>query len=94
MAFNNYLTYATVTTNNFADCNIAWHFGSIGMMLYNESTTLTVQVSFDGVNLHGDLNPALFAGAVYDGRCESQLWLRLAPSTSGSAVVRVECWGG
>lgn len=60
--------------------------------LLNKSSTITVEYSLDGINLHGELVPNTpSAGIVFDNRACSAVWFRVS---SSSAQVRVEAWAG
>ena len=65
-------------------------FISQGISMLNLDSTDTIEYSFDGTNLHGDLVPGTGStGVVFDDRYESKIWFR----TSGvTADVRVEAW--
>jgi hypothetical protein len=88
----NYFTKTTVTTGDFADCKLEWDFVSAALSAINEgSAGNVIEYSFDGVNVHGDLDPAKpTAGMIWDARHHSKIYLRL--STGASAVVRIEAW--
>jgi hypothetical protein len=50
-----------------------------------------IEYSFDGTNIHGDLNPNdSSSGLVFDGRVESKVWFR---ALDGYGTCRVEAWG-
>lgn len=82
----------TITSTNFADSrnpNCVIRFDTSGLMLYNETDTAIVEVSFDGVNVHDELNPAFGSqGMVYDNRSVSVIWFRLKTGTSATIAVR------
>jgi len=49
-----------------------------------------IQYSFDGLRLHGDMNPNDSSiGLAFDGRCECKVWFR---ALDGYGIVRVEAW--
>jgi hypothetical protein len=67
----------------------AFPFNSQGFTLLNRGM-FTIQYSFDGVNLHGDLNPAdASRGLAFDARNECKVFFR---AVDGYGVVRVESW--
>lgn len=71
---------------------VSFNFLSDGLSLLNRDATATLEYSFDGYNLHGDLIPSTSAaGVVFDNRIESRIWLR---GQNGLGTVRVEAWGG
>lgn len=62
-----------------------------GFSLMNETTTTSVDVSFNGFDIHDQLNSALSTGFVqYDNRVVSKIWFKIA---SGSATITVRAWG-
>jgi len=64
-------------------------FNSQGFTLLNRGL-FTIQYSFDGVRLHGDLNPNdASQGLAFDARSEDAIWFR---AIDGYGVVRVESW--
>jgi hypothetical protein len=63
----------------------------VSFSLLNEGDT-TVEYSFDGINLHGDLTPSTpSAGIVFDNRKVGAVWFR---SAGTGQVIRVEAWSG
>lgn len=68
-------------------------YGSNTMMLLNENTTGVVEYSFDGVNLHGELDPTLpTRGMTFDNRPVSRIWFRVKSGSSGPIRVRIDAW--
>lgn len=88
----NYFERVTVDTDNFADCALSWDFISAGIALLNEGTTGNIiQYSFDGITVHGDLNPGTSsAGVIFDNRHQSKVYFRIG--SGSSADVRFEAW--
>ncbi len=88
----NFFDRLTITSGNFEDNMVQWDFISAGILLLNEGTTGNIiQYSFDGVSVHGDLDPDLAsAGIAFDNRHQDRIYFRL--STGTSANVRVESW--
>lgn len=88
----NFFDRVTVCTDDFADCRVSWNFISAGIALLNEGTSGNiVQYSFNGTDIHGDLNPDLAsAGIIFDSRHQDKIYFRLASGTS--ANIRVESW--
>lgn len=84
------VTSATFTTE--ADTVINFRHQR-GLSLWNMSGSTTVEYSFNGTTIHGELvGGTAYAGFVWENRVVSQIWLRI---TSGvSANVRVEAWAG
>lgn len=71
---------------------IRFGFMAQAFSFLNRNTT-TVQYSFDGETIHGDLNPDdASQGLVFDTRAESRVWFKSADD--GYGTVRVEAWGG
>lgn len=65
-------------------------FNSQGFTFLNRGLH-TVQYSFDGVRIHGDLNPNdASQGLAFDARSECKVFFR---GIDGYASVRVEAWG-
>jgi hypothetical protein len=95
MSKYNFFERVTVSSVWFEDVELSWGFNSAGIALLNENTTSgrIIEYSFDGVNVHGTLDPDLpSAGIVFDNRHECKIWLRLS-SNGTSCIVRVEVWG-
>lgn len=66
-------------------------FMAVGISLLNRGAQ-KVEYSFDGTNVHGDLDPAdESVDRTFTHRLESKLWLRAA---DGYSSIRVEAWGG
>ena len=86
----NYYQVVTVDSTTFPETpQVAFGFNSQGIILLNRGTG-TVEYSFDGVNVHGDLNPAdATVGVAFDDRVESKVFFRAA---STPQTVRVEAW--
>ena len=90
----NYFNRINITTNNFVDAVASFDFITAGISLINEGTQANniIEYSFNGADLHGDLNPNLpSAGLVFDNRHEDKVWFRLKASNVAS-IVRVEAW--
>ena len=87
----NYFKIITVNTSSFpVDPQVSFAFNSQGIILYNRGTSV-VEYSFDGVNVHGDLDPTdSTAGISFDHRVECKIFFRTA---GASQTVRVEAWG-
>lgn len=86
----NYYQVIDVTTANFpVDPQVSFGFNSTGMVLYNRGSDV-VEYSFDGINLHGDLDPNdATAGLAFDNRSECKIFFRAAVTPQS---VRVEAW--
>jgi len=86
----------SVTTDSFNDMEIAWTFTANHILLSMEGAVSgdTIEYSFDGVTLHGDMKGRTSSEAIsYDNRLRSKIWLRRnASSPSASIIVRVEAW--
>lgn len=71
-------------------------FVTQGLSFINEgtSTSNSVEYSFDGINVHGDLVPTTPSqGLVFDVRVISLIWFRLKQGSTGPVTIRVEAWG-
>jgi hypothetical protein len=71
-------------------------FPTQGVMFLNlgSGATSVIEYSFDGNNLHGELNPAnASAGKAFDNRVVSKIWFRIQSGSSGPVSVAVEAWG-
>lgn len=67
-----------------------FNFISQGISLLNRGSKI-IEYSFDGTNLHGDLDPSDDSiGFTFDGRQESVVYFR---GKDGYGDVRVEAWG-
>lgn len=88
----NYFEVITVGSSSFpATPQVNFEFLSQGFALLNRGSN-TIEYSFDGTNVHGDLNPSdASAGMTFDHRVESKIWFRYS---GGTSTVRVEAWGG
>lgn len=73
--------------------DVSFGFSNPSFSLINESTN-TIEYSFDGVNVHGDMIPSSpSASMVFNNRGYSTIWFR-APFTSGSDSLRIEACEG
>lgn len=86
----NYYEVITVDSTSFPETpRVSSGFNSRGIILLNRGTA-TVEYSFDGADVHGDLNPAdSTVGVAFDDRVESKVFFRAA---STPQTVRVEAW--
>jgi len=86
----NYFDVVSVADTNFpAEPQVNFGFNSQGFILLNRGSA-TVEYSFDGENVHGDLNPTdATVGVAFDGRVECKIFFRAA---STPQTVRVEAW--
>ncbi len=87
----NYFQNITVDVADFpATPQSDFNFVSIGFSFLNTGAN-TIQYSFNGVDVHGDLNPAnLSKQQIFESRLECKVWFRYV---GGSSTVRVESWG-
>ncbi len=88
----NQFNLVTVTATAFAaDSNIKINFrGQKHFSLVNYGSA-TVQYSFDGEEVHGDLrNGTNTAALTFQNRAISEIWFRLL--AGGSVEVRFEAW--
>ena len=67
-------------------------FTTQGVMLTNEGTGV-VEYSFNGNNLHGELDSTKVTNALtFDNRVVSKIWFRLKSGTAGPVTVSVAAW--
>jgi len=87
----NYFTNLLVDGYAFPDTpQVNLGFNSQGIAFLNKSSIYTIQYSFNGTTIHGDLDPADESkGIIFDHRIESKIWFR---AVGGYATVRVEAW--
>lgn len=92
MALSNKFAVITVDGYDFASTpDVSFGFHSTGLALLNRGN-FTVEYSFDGEEVHGDLNPNdASAGLTFDNRYESKIFFR---AVDGYSTVRVEAWRG
>jgi|2_EtaG_2_1085320.scaffolds.fasta_scaffold106925_2 hypothetical protein len=70
-----------------------FNFLSRGFSFVNLGASSTLEYSFDGYNVHGNLVAgSSYAGLVFDNRLEDRVWWRRG-ATSPATTVRVEAWG-
>lgn len=88
----NFFDRITVGDEDFLNNMISWPFISCGIILLNEgSSGNIVQYSFDGQNVHGDMDPDTASAALaFDSRHQDKIYFRLSAGTS--ATVRIEVW--
>ena len=61
---------------------------------YGADSSKTVEYSFDGTTLHGDLIPQTSSGSlVFDFRSVCTMWFRLKAGSTGPVNIRIEAWG-
>jgi hypothetical protein len=66
-----------------------FNFPAFRLLLWNKSKCDTVEWSFDGINVHGELSPG--ESIAFDGLNQKQIYFR---SPSGAQWVRVWAWKG
>ena len=89
MSKYNYFRNVLVDGYGFTSA-VSWNFNSCGIALLNRGSH-TVQYSFNGVDIHGDLVPGdPSRGIIFDNRVESKIFLRGLDGYGG--FVRVEAW--
>jgi hypothetical protein len=94
MSKYNFFDRVSVSTTNFDNHVVYWTFNSTGIVLVNETETSgrIVEYSFNGTDVHGDLDPDLAtSGLAFDNRRETRIWFRLK-TAGGAASVRIETW--
>ena len=69
-------------------------FSPTCVMFLNENSTQVVEYSFDGITVHGELDPSLPSkGICFDNRRISYVWFRVKSGSSGPITVRIDAWG-
>ena len=71
-------------------------FSTQGVLFLNEeeSATNVVEYSFNGITVHGELDPTLPSkGMSFDNRVISLIWFRLKSGSTGPVTIRVDAWG-
>lgn len=71
-------------------------FTTVGLSFINEGSTTSnsVEYSFDGTTVHGDLVPTKPSASLeFKNRTVSLIWFRLKTGSTGPVTVRVEAWG-
>jgi hypothetical protein len=91
MSRYNFFEVVTVDGYDFpTDPQVTFGFHSTGITFLNRGS-YTIEYSFDGETLHGDLNTGDASnGLTFDNRTESNVWFR---AIDGYGDVRVESWG-
>jgi hypothetical protein len=76
-------------------CDVFIDFPTQGVSFinYGGSSANTIQYSFNGTTVHGDMVPGTSSGSlVFDNRTVSMIWFRLSPGSVGPVNLRVEAW--
>ena len=76
--------------------DIAIPFTTNGLLLLNEGTSSTqvVEYSFDGITVHGEMDPTLLSkGLSFDNRIVCLMWFRVKTGSTGPVIIRIEAWG-
>lgn len=70
-------------------------FPTAGLIFNTEgSSTNTVEYSFNGQTVHGELVPGTNrATLTFNNRVESLIWFRVKSGSSGPITISVEAWG-
>lgn len=77
--------------NKTADATIS--FVTNGVMFAVESTGI-VEVSFDGVNVHLELDSSkITAGQTFDNRKVQSIWLRAKTGSISPITISINAWG-
>ncbi len=94
----NFYDKASVTSTTFQDtCDMVITFSTQSVILTNESSTgsstSVVEYSFNGNNLHGELDSSLPSRQmVFENRVVSKIWFRVKSGSSGPITIRVDAW--
>lgn len=93
---HNFFDKIAVSSSSFntnADAFIP--FVTQGVMFLNLGSggTNTVEFSFNGTTVHGELNPAnASVGLTFNNRVIGKIWFRLASGSTGPVTVSVNAW--
>ncbi len=93
MTTPNYFTRSTVSSGSFPGSpSVSFGFQANSFSLINEGTG-TIQYSFDGTTVHGDLVPSTpSAGMVFKDRGSNMIWFKLG--SGATSVCRIEAVEG
>lgn len=68
-------------------------FTTQSVIFLNEDDTDVVEYSFNGFDVHGELNPTLPSrGLSFDNRVICKIWFRVKSGSSGPVTIRVDAW--
>lgn len=68
-------------------------FSTQSLMFMNESNAGVVEYSFNGITVHGELDPSLPTRAMtFDNRVASLIWFRVKSGSVGPITVRIDAW--
>jgi len=85
----NYFQVMNIDSYGFLDHKVDFGFNAQAISFLNRGSH-TLEYSFNGVDLHGDLVPGdPSAGLFFDSRTESVAFFRAA---DGYSVIRIEAW--
>lgn len=95
-----FFSKVTVTRSTFGDPNDGYRqdvlisFTTQSVMFLNENSSGVVEYSFNGFDVHGELDPTLPSrGLTFDNRVACKIWFRIKSGSSGPIVVRLDAWG-
>jgi len=75
------------------DIIVSFPTQGVSFINYGGSSANTIQYSFNGTTVHGDMVPGTPSQAlVFDNRTISMIWFRLSPGSVGVVNLRVEAW--
>lgn len=81
------------TTSDGYGPDIIIPFSTQSVSFLNEGSG-TVEYSFDGTTLHGDLiSGTACSGLTFDNRVVCFIWFRIKTGSTGPINVRIEAWG-
>lgn len=99
----NFYKIVSVNTSSFGggsvdgyqpDVIVTFPTQGFSLISYGANSSNTVEYSFNGTTVHGDLTPQTSSGAlVFDVRSVSTIWFRLKTGSTGPVDIRVEAWG-
>lgn len=84
-------TFGVIDDGYFPDLFI--QHGGNHLLILNENTSGVVEYSFNGNNVHGELDPTLPTKAMsFDNRPVSKIWFRVKSGSAGPIKIRVDSW--
>jgi hypothetical protein len=76
-----------------ADVFIPFPTQALSFISYGADSANTIEYSFNGNTVHGDMVPQTSSGAlVFDNRTVSSIWFRLKTGSTGPVSIRIEAW--
>ena len=98
----NFYQIVSVNTSTFGggstdgyqpDIVITFPTRNVTFISYGSTTNNTVEYSFNGNTVHGDLKPTTPSASLeFDNRTVTTVWFRLKAGSSGPVDIRIEAW--